>query len=65
VTTVANQPSNLPRVWLDVDGYVAILPSHPRVSGHGDTPEEAVRELAAAVGLVEEVRAEDARREGR
>jgi predicted RNase H-like HicB family nuclease len=46
--------------WSDEDdAYIALVPEFPHASAFGDTPEQAVREMKIAVGLILESMAED------
>lgn len=46
--------------WEDADEcYIATVPGLPLFSAHGDTPEEAARELSVALELAAEVAEED------
>lgn len=47
-------------MWSDRDNcYIATVPEFPRVSAHGDTPEDALREVGIALQGAMEAYAEE------
>ncbi|MFZ2448604.1 MAG: type II toxin-antitoxin system HicB family antitoxin [Syntrophobacteraceae bacterium] len=49
--------------WSDEDdGYIAVIPEFPGISGYGKTPDEAVKEARTAAEMAVEIMKEDSER---